>query len=193
MESTFIGGYIHNLLQKRREPRRDSQDALEKPGRAPIYDELTGFYSQAYLTALLEQEKARAERGQGAFCVGIVGIDGFDLVDDFCGPAAGESVLRHVGAAIAVELRRADTVSRYGDDEFVFVLFHTGLDNASIPAERVRRRISSLEISSLQPARKVTASIGLAEFKRGEEVATLMGRAASALDRAGGRNRIEIG
>lgn len=195
MASTFLGGYLPKLLRRMREPGHDSQEALVKTGSAPMYDELTGFYSQAYLTALLEQERARAERRQGGFCVGVVGIDGFDLVNDFYGPAAGESVLRHVGAAVAVELRRADVVGRYGDDEFVFVLFQTGLDKASTPAERVCRRIASLEISSLSPAQKVTASIGLAEFRPGEEVATLLGRAVSALDRAraGGRNRIEIG
>ena len=195
MESTFISGYIRKLLQKRHEPGHDSQAALLKTERAPMYDELTGFYGQAYLTALLEQEKARAERGQGAFCVGIVGIDGFDLLSDYYGAAGRESVLRHVGAAIAVELRRADAVGRYRDDEFAFVLFQTGLDNASNSVERVRRRIAALQISSLLPAQKFTASIGLAEFRPGEEVANLMGRAVSALDRgqANGRNRIEIG
>jgi diguanylate cyclase (GGDEF)-like protein len=147
-----------------------------------VRDEITGVYSEAYFMAMLAQEKARAQRGQGTFCVGVVGVDGFDLLIDYYGAAAGEMVLRHVGAAIAVELRNADAVGRYGDEEFAFVLFHTGLTNASIPAERVRRRISALDVVGLRPSRKISVSIGLAEFKPGEEIAALLKRAASARD-----------
>lgn len=186
MESTYIGGYIHKLLQKMRGREHDPRQSLVQTRRAPILDEVTGVYNQRHLVALLEQEKARSDAGQGVFCVGMVEIDHLSLVDDFQGRAASENVLRHVAAAIAVELRGVDVVGRYGDDRFVFVLRQTRLDRAPIPAERARRRIASLEIPGLRQPGKVTASIGLAEFRRGEEIGALMQRAESALSHAEG-------
>ncbi|MBI3916926.1 MAG: diguanylate cyclase [Betaproteobacteria bacterium] len=181
---TVVGDYIRALLQKLCGPNHDPQQNLAQTRRGPIFDEVTGVHDQRHLVALLEQEKARSDAGQGVFCVGIVDVDSLGMVDDFHGRATRDNVLRHVAAAIAVELRGVDAVGRYGDEKFVFVLLQTRLDRASIPAKRVRRRIASLEIGGLSRPCKVTASIGLAEFRRGEDIGALMQRAESALSHA---------
>jgi len=181
---TVIGDYIRALLQKLCGPSHDLQQGLAQTQRGPIFDEVTGVHNQRHLVALLEQEKSRSDAGQAVFCVGIVHIDPLGLVDDFHGRATRDNVLRHVAAAIAVELRGVDVVGRYGDEKFVFVLLQTRLDRASIPAQRVRRRIASLEIGGLSQPCKVTASIGLAEFRRGEDIGALTQRAESALSYA---------
>jgi diguanylate cyclase (GGDEF)-like protein len=175
-----------------RGPSHDPQQSLAQTRRGQMLDEVTGVYNQRHLVALLEQEKARSDAGQGVFCVGIVDIDHLGVADDFHGCATRDNVLRHVAAAIAVELRRADVVGRYGDEKFVFVLLQTRLDRASIPAKRVRRRIASLEIGGLSQPRKVTASIGLAEFRRGEEIGALMQRAESVPSHAEASARVCI-
>ncbi|MFX5464547.1 GGDEF domain-containing protein, partial [Acinetobacter baumannii] len=72
---------------------------------------------------LLEQRIAaaiaRAKRAQGSFALLFLDLDGFKLVNDRHGHAAGDLLLLQIGERLGASLRHADTIARIGGDEFV--------------------------------------------------------------------------
>jgi len=115
-------------------------------------------------------------------------------VNDSLGDATGDEVLRRSVQVALNELRAIDFIDRYGREEFLLVLTHTGIDGASECAERVRVQTERTGFTVAGHARHVTVSIGVAQYRRGESLQAMVERADAALYRAkaGGRNRIEL-
>jgi diguanylate cyclase (GGDEF)-like protein len=90
-------------------------------------------------------------------------------------------------------MRETDVFGRYGGEEFLMILTDTGLEGAQRALERVREAVAAAGHEHVAPSLAVTASIGIAQWKRDEETSALLGRADAALYRAKerGRNRIE--
>ncbi len=123
----------------------------------------------------------------------FIDIDHFKDINDSLGHAVGDSVLQRVGRALRDRLRRGDLLARYGGEEFVALLPDTDLDAATRVAEVLRRRIETIDYSSLTGALPVRVSIGVAQFS--EELMSA-GSLVSAADAAmyeakrQGRNRV---
>jgi diguanylate cyclase (GGDEF)-like protein len=191
----YMGGYINALRRRMRRSNEELAAALVRIERMAARDELTGLCNRRHLMSVLEREKARSDRGQGSFCIGLLDIDHFKRVNDSCGHPAGDEVLRCIARAVEDELRRIDTAARYGGEEFGIVFAQTSEEGALQGADRIRRRIEALRIPALPQAGVVTASIGVTEFRSGEPLEAAIGRADAALYRAKqqGRNRVEAG
>ncbi|MCB1745152.1 MAG: GGDEF domain-containing protein, partial [Gammaproteobacteria bacterium] len=91
----------------------------------------------------------------------------FKRINDSHGHAAGDEVLRTLGAFLKRTLRASDFATRYGGEEFALVLPHTNPSEATRLAERIRNDIASLSIpisARTEPQRclRVTVSIGVA-------------------------------
>jgi diguanylate cyclase (GGDEF)-like protein len=99
------------------------------------------------------------------FSLLLIDIDRFKQINDTRGHLAGDSVLRQVGEILRREARSVDIVARYGGEEFVVVMPETGLQGATIFAERLRQRIEKHDFADTgdQPL-NLTVSIGLAAF-----------------------------
>ena len=69
-------------------------------------------------------------------------LDHFKRLNDSHGHAAGDLVLRHVGALLAANVRGVDTAGRYGGEEFLIVLPETDADAAASVAEKLRRVVA---------------------------------------------------
>ena len=65
-------------------------------------------------------------------------IDHFKAVNDTYGHNAGDAMLRHMAALIAGNVRKTDTVYRWGGEEFIVLLDDTDIDGAAKVAEKVR-------------------------------------------------------
>ena len=106
-------------------------------------DELTGLYNYRYLDVVLERELKRSERYGSNLSVLFLDIDLFKMVNDLFGHLIGSRVLREVGMLLRRSVRDVDAVIRYGGDEYTIVLVETGLDGATVVAERIRRTIEA--------------------------------------------------
>ena len=156
-------------------------------------DPLTGLYNRRYLDADLRRRvNAAAENGEG-FAVALLDVDHFKRVNDTWGHAAGDAVLCNVAQQIRAFLRTGDLECRYGGEEFVIVLPATSLTDARLVAERLRLGVAAGR-SLPSTEETITASLGVAAWRPGEEPAALLHRADQALYAAkrGGRNRVEI-
>lgn len=93
-----------------------------------------------------------------------------------------------------IRTRDLDVVGRYGGDEFVIILPSTDLPSALLAAERIRKSIEAIKITDLKGnVFNITVSQGLASYKPGDDIHSIVSRADNALYRAKaeGRNRVE--
>jgi diguanylate cyclase (GGDEF)-like protein len=124
----------------------------------------------------------------------LIDIDRFKAINDTLGHAAGDAVLRGLAKVASTALRTIDVIGRFGGEEFLLVLPGTPLAGAAAAAERLRAGVESARYETLGE-RNVTATFGVAEHARGEEIAALLARADRALyaGKAAGRNRVVLG
>jgi diguanylate cyclase (GGDEF)-like protein len=162
--------------------------------RMAITDGLTELYTRRYcettIRKLLEAHEATPEKG---FCVLMLDLDHFKLVNDTHGHQVGDEVLIQLAALIRASTRHDDVACRYGGEEFI-VLINGGLNVGRESAVRLRRVIENhLFSSSSAPPLRSTVSIGVAHFplhgRSGEEVISAADHALYEAKNQG-RNRV---
>ena len=175
---SFMGGYVNQLRRRLKESE---------------YDELTGIYTRRRILQLLGREKIRCDRGGGPLSVCMLDIDRFKNVSDSLGHAAGDEVLRKSVRVAQGQLRAIDFMGRYGGEEFLLVLTQTEIEGARECAERVRKQTEHARFTVSWQERRITMSIGVAQYRSSESIQELLERADAALYRAktNGRNRVE--
>jgi diguanylate cyclase (GGDEF)-like protein len=135
----------------------------EKIRHQAFHDSLTGLANRALFEDRLNHalERTRRDPQQGAAVV-FIDLDDFKTVNDSLGHAAGDDLLRAFAACLAECTRRADTVARFGGDEFaVLVEGILASDAALVIADRVHAALEK-PIRLEQDDVYVHASIGIA-------------------------------
>ena len=175
---------------------RDISDrkALEEELRLQsITDTLTELYNRRHFHSLARNESERALRNHVPFSILLMDVDRFKQYNDTFGHDEGDKVLRALGEEIRKNFRTMDTGFRHGGEEFLVLLPETTAEAALIPAERLRRRFSEIPFLPHpdEEPRKVTLSIGVAEYRPGITIDDLVRSADRAMYAAknAGRNR----
>lgn len=169
--------------------RKEADDMF----RLSVTDPLTGLYNRNYLKTVLERELEAAGRYNYTFSLMILDIDHFKSVNDTFGHPAGDSVLMELSGIMKRCLRVSDVATRYGGEEFLMVLDHTGLTGARAAAEKLREMVESHTFSNMD-GRKVTVSIGVSEYCPCDRIDEIIKRADLALycAKEEGRNRVRL-
>ena len=172
----------------------EEKKLLDKLQILASHDNLTGVFNRHHFFWLVEQEIARYERYGGNFSLMIFDLDSFKEVNDVYGHLAGDIVLKKVASTCLEELRKIDSVGRFGGEEFVILMPETDLEKGKQLAERLRRLLENLTYAGLPDDVRVTASFGLVSSNNQEAISLekLLREADSALYRAKktGKNRI---
>ena len=159
-----------------------------------VTDPLTGLANRRRTMRQLE-DLTRDEEPRLAPAILLADLDYFKRINDQHGHEVGDRVLIAVAGALRAGTREADTIARWGGEEFLILLPRTAPGEAHELAERLRARIEALVIldHALRPV-SVTISIGLALLDADENGAAWLRRADEALYRAKaqGRNRCEM-
>jgi PleD family two-component response regulator len=87
-----------------------------------FHDELTGLPNRYLFSDRLDEALTASHRHPHGFAVIYVDVDRFKTVNDAFGHAAGDELLKHIGASLANGLRSGDTAARLGGDEFALLL-----------------------------------------------------------------------
>jgi diguanylate cyclase (GGDEF)-like protein/PAS domain S-box-containing protein len=125
-----------------------------------IHDPLTGTYNRNHFNRLVELEENRARRDGTTLGFIMVDIDNFKAINDTRGHQTGDTVLREVAAVLQRAVRKADTVIRYGGDEFLIIL--SRVDSMT---EMVEARIRKMLGKEVFPGFKVTVSMGHSQWE----------------------------
>jgi len=171
-----------------------SQSALRELAQT---DPLTTLANLRAFRARLAEEVKRARRYRTPLTCVMADMDHLKPVNDSLGHAAGDRAIAALASVIRSQLRETDFGARYGGDEFVLLLPHTGGDEGRVLAERIcaRLKTSVIEVSGRRIS--IGASFGVACLSEDspEETAEDLVRAAdTALYRAkrAGRGRVEV-
>ena len=171
-----------------------TQRLLLKLKRASRRDALTGLENRGAIDATMQHLWAQSSRGAEGFAVLLIDVDHFKRINDAHGHAVGDQVLEHAAAVIAAQARQADSVGRYGGDEFIIVAPQSTLAGAAQAGERLRLAMEAEHIHARASNLRVTLSIGVAASTSEDlAVADVLARADRALykAKAKGRNRVE--
>jgi diguanylate cyclase (GGDEF)-like protein len=171
-----------------------TQRLLLKLKRASRRDALTGLENRGAIDGTMQHLWAQSSRGAEGFAVLLIDVDHFKRVNDAHGHAVGDQVLEHVASVIAAQARQADSVGRYGGDEFIIVAPQSTLGGAAQAAERLRLAMEAEHIHARASNLRVTLSIGVAaSTSEDQAVADVLARADRSLYRAKakGRNRVD--
>ncbi len=167
---------------------------LDQLEQLAFFDPLTKLLNRrAILRKLEEQVNSVRRYGEGLSLI-MLDIDHFKKVNDSFGHLTGDDVLAGVASELSSSIRVTDFVGRYGGEEFIVVLTRTRLDGALIVAGRLRKIIDEARTRDSDGNDiQVTVSLGLTEYRQGDDPRSLISRADKALYMAkeNGRNRVE--
>lgn len=149
------------------------------------HDALTGLPNRLLFEADLARTLQRAWRQGQQIALLFVDLDCFKLVNDTLGHAAGDQLLRVIGARLRAAVRAEDAVARLGGDEFTVVLEEVGgAEGAALAAGKLLEAIAA-PVALHGHAVSVSASIGMALFPdHGADADALMCAADAAMYRA---------
>jgi diguanylate cyclase (GGDEF)-like protein len=182
-----LGVYLAMVELKDRE-RRAQEVLREKELRLRAmsqHDVLTDLPNRLLLKDRLIQAISRARRNRNQLAVLFLDLDGFKHINDSLGHPIGDKLLQSVAACLSACVRKSDTVSRHGGDEFVIVLSQvTRVADAAISAAKIISELKR-EHSIGEHCLRVTVSIGISTYPGdGEDGETLLKNADTAMYRA---------
>jgi diguanylate cyclase (GGDEF)-like protein len=141
---------LRERLEREREALRD----------VALTDPLTGIANRRELLARAEYEIARHARGRHSFALVMLDLDGFKLLNDRFGHAAGDELLCDVASALLHAIRAQDTVARIGGDEFCVLAPETDAPRTLPLAKRITEAVTDATAG----VETLRASIGIAVF-----------------------------
>ena len=182
--------------------RKKVEEALRKSEESfrqlAITDSLTGIYNRRHFFQMADHEIKRASRNGSSLAVIMFDIDFFKRVNDEYGHASGDLVLQKVVSMAREEFRSNDILARYGGEEFVVLLPDSDLEDARMPAERLREKIEKTPIAGGKGSILVTTSFGVSACKPESGEIHILGSLVRDADQAlyeakrSGRNRVVL-
>ena len=185
-----------NLLKEKRLYKEQIENLLQQRTAEvdwlAYYDTVTQLPNRALFEDRLAQAVAIARAKEQSLGVLFIAVDQFKKVNDSLGHGPGDSLLREFGERLKSCITKADTVARFGGDEFA--LLRTQIEGTKDVMETIGLLSNVLKFSFDLPGQELfgTASIGISMFPfDGDDSQTLLKNAGAALykaKRSGGAN-----
>jgi len=159
------------------------------------HDSLTGLINRAEFELRLSLALKSAAQIGRHHAVMYLDLDQFKVVNDTCGHAAGDQLMRQVSTLLQGRLREGDTLARLGGDEFGVLLENCAPDNALRIADELRQTVTDFHFAWESRSFNIGVSVGLVNVE--DELFTLadmMSAADSAcyMAKEKGRNRVQV-
>lgn len=178
-------GFAAQLIRQIFRDARAASAARQEITHTAEHDFLTGLPNRMLLNDRIDRAIAAAQRHQNRLAVLFLDLDGFKLVNDSLGHAAGDQLLQAVANRLVACVRGSDTVCRQGGDEFVVLLSEVQRpEDAGIAAQKMLQAVA--EIHSIdQHELGLTTSIGVSIYPQdGLDAQTLVKNADIAMYQA---------
>ncbi len=175
---------------------RPIEQERQRAYQRSIRDSLTGLFTRVYMQDVVARQCSIDDRAEAAALAAVMlDLDHFKQINDSHGHAAGDAVLRQCADILMRTARATDIPVRFGGEEFIVFIVGAGALGAAEFAERLRRAIEehAFDVGIGHPL-PVTASLGVATRKAGENMDALIRRADEALyiAKSNGRNQVRL-
>lgn len=139
-------------------------------------DELTALLNRRGFFDAFAKEMDRTNRGhsEGGLMI-MVDLDNFKTINDKHGHQAGDAALRLVAKTLSADIRTMDSCARLGGDEFVLLLANTERGKALVRAQNMIKKLNSLTLVWFGKEIPVRASLGLKDYKAGDDADDIFG------------------
>jgi diguanylate cyclase (GGDEF)-like protein len=158
-------------------------------------DSLTGLPNRRHAYELATAAMEEAGATHIPFTVALIDLDHFKSINDRCGHAAGDKVLKEFALACRAAVRDTDVLGRWGGEEFLLVMPGASLETALIALERLRSLALRIQLPAPAAGMRVCLSAGLSTFDpKCRSLDELIANADAALYHAkrDGRDRVRI-
>lgn len=125
------------------------------------HDALTGLINRSEFELRLQQLLEQAHADHSVHALMYIDLDRFKIVNDACGHAIGDQLLRQVATLLGETVRQRDTLARLGGDEFAVLLDHCTPAQAQRVAQKICERMESFRFVHDEQRFRIGASIGL--------------------------------
>ena len=176
---TALGDYLHHHREDEYTPYLIDAKSYQQIVQESVKDRLTGLNNRAYFDQVFEQQLSLAQRYNTDLSLLFLDLDNFKDINDRYGHQAGDFVLQSVAAMIQKEKRDSDIAIRYGGEEFILLMPHTGSINGLILAERIRQSIACTVLNYNNNAISITISGGLASYPTDGDISINRGNLAA--------------
>lgn len=152
-----------------------------------ITDSLTGLYNRHRVDDIVNNEIERCQRYNTDLSILLLDIDFFKQINDSYGHLTGDHVLTSLTKILKQTVRATDNIGRWGGEEFIIVCPETNSAQAAQMADKI---VTTIAASEFETVNKVTVSLGISTYKKGDTDDSLFQRADSVLYQAkkDGRN-----
>ncbi|KMO38774.1 diguanylate cyclase [Methylobacterium variabile] len=186
------------LEARMRESRNEIEtlrETLEAVRVESLTDPLTGIGNRKHFEEMLRKAVDHAAVQSQVVCLVVLDIDHFKRFNDLYGHLTGDQVLRLVAMTMRECVEPRTTIARFGGEEFGIILPDCGRLEARELAEKVRTSVMGRELvkrSTGECLGRITVSVGLAVYRRGDTAVSLLERADHCMFTAkrSGRNRV---
>ena len=172
----------------------DLRAQVSQLSRDSLTDALTGVANRRAFDEAMRKMTTESQESGEAFCMILADIDHFKSFNDTHGHLVGDEVLRFVAREMQQCVKGRDLLARYGGEEFAVLLPSTPLGGAVMLGESLRAIIESesLKDAEADTEYQVKISLGVAEYRAGEDISDFIERADACLYRSkeNGRNRV---
>jgi diguanylate cyclase (GGDEF)-like protein len=195
---SMLSGRIRESDEERRRGyvrERQKEDVLEDLSKLATFDALTGLFNRRIMDEILRDETIRAIQNDQSVGIIMADIDHFKQINDTYGHLAGDLMLQTAANTLKKCVRSADSVCRYGGEEFVIIMPGASFEILARCAENIRVSFAALRAEYQDLSMSATISLGLASFpQHGKNGGEVLERADQALYQAkrSGRNRVVL-
>ncbi len=145
-------------------------------------DGLTGLPNRRRTAELATAALEKATLSQSPLTIAIIDMDHFKVINDRCGHAAGDFVLKEFARVGREALRESDVLGRWGGEEFLLIMPDATLEFALASLERMRTLVFTIRLPASGAGLRVSLSAGLAtSLRHGRSLDEMIARADSAL------------
>lgn len=159
------------------------------------HDDLTGLVNRTEFEQHLSRLVSDAASSDGGHSLLYIDLDQFKLVNDACGHAAGDLLLKQVASLLQSNVRSRDTLARLGGDEFGILLEFCTVDQARRVADQICAQMEEYRFLHDGRRFRLGTSIGLVPIDKrwtNAEAAMQAADSASYAAKEAGRNRVHV-